>query len=64
MEKKTKISCAKVAELRDNDFNIGGHAIWDGIGRMDRYDQFEAEAIAAVTPPNFLNRLGVYTGVL
>jgi hypothetical protein len=38
-----EISCAKVADLRDNGFNIGGLAIWDGIGRMDRQDQFEAD---------------------
>jgi hypothetical protein len=48
---KTEISCAKVADLRDNDFNIGGLAIWDGIGRMDRQDPFEAEATAAVSGP-------------
>jgi hypothetical protein len=38
-------------ELRDNDFNIGGLAIWDRIGQMDRDDQFEAEAIAAISGP-------------
>jgi hypothetical protein len=37
--------------LRDNDSNLGGLAIWHGIGRMDRKDQFEAEAIAAVSDP-------------
>jgi hypothetical protein len=36
-------------DLRDNDFNIGGLAIWDGIGRMDRKHQFETEATAAVS---------------
>jgi hypothetical protein len=46
---KIEISCAHGADLRDNHFNIGGHAIWDGIGRMDRKDQFEAEATAAVS---------------
>jgi hypothetical protein len=37
--------------LRDNVFNPGGLAIWDGIGQMDGKDQFEAEAIAAVSGP-------------
>jgi hypothetical protein len=48
-----EISCAMDAELRDNNFNIGGHAIWDGIGQMDGNDQFEAEAIAAVSGPGY-----------
>ena len=50
---KIEISCANGAELRDNNFNIGGHAIWDGIGRMDGQDQFEAEAIAAVSQAEY-----------
>jgi hypothetical protein len=50
---KIEISCAKGVELRDNNFNIGGHAIWDGIGRMDGRHQFEAEAIAAVSGPEY-----------
>ena len=50
---KNEISCANGAELRDNDFNLGGLAIWDGIGRMDGKDQFEAEAIAAVSEPEY-----------
>jgi hypothetical protein len=47
--KNIEISCVNGADLRDNGFNIGGLAIWDGTGRMDRNDQFEAEAIAAVS---------------
>jgi hypothetical protein len=50
---KNEISCANCADLRDNNFNIGGLAIWDGIGRMDRKHQFEAEAIAAVSEPEY-----------
>ena len=50
---KIEISCANDAELRDNDFNIGGQAIWHGIGQMDRKDQFEAEAIAAVSQAEY-----------
>jgi hypothetical protein len=50
---KYEISCANGAELRDNNFNIGGHAIWNGIGQMDRKHQFEAEAIAAVSGPEY-----------
>jgi hypothetical protein len=50
---KNEISCANGAELRDNNFNIGGHAIWDGIGRMDRKHHFEAEATAAVSGPEY-----------
>jgi hypothetical protein len=46
---KNEISCAKDAELRDNYFNFGGLAIWDGTGRMNRNDPFEAEASAAVS---------------
>jgi hypothetical protein len=38
-----EISCTNGADLRDNGFNIGGLAIWDGIGRMDRKHQFEAD---------------------
>jgi hypothetical protein len=33
-EGKIEISCANGADLRDNDFNIGGLAFWDGIGQM------------------------------
>jgi hypothetical protein len=50
---KIEISCANGAELRDNYLNIGGLAFWDGIERMDRNDQFEAEAIAAVSKPEY-----------
>jgi hypothetical protein len=50
---KIEISCANGGELRDNDFNFGGLAIWDGIGRMDGNDQFEAEAIAAVSQAEY-----------
>jgi hypothetical protein len=46
---KNEISCTNGADLRDNGFNFGGLAIWHGIGRMDGKDQFEAEAIAAVS---------------
>jgi hypothetical protein len=46
---KNEISCANGGELRDNDFNPGGLAIWDGIRQMDGNDQFEAEATAAVS---------------
>jgi hypothetical protein len=44
-----EIPCANGAELRDNHFNPGGLAIWDGIGQMNRQDQFEAEVTAAVS---------------
>ena len=50
---KIEISCANDVELRDNYFNIGGLAIWDGIGQMDGKDQFEAEAIAAVSQAEY-----------
>jgi hypothetical protein len=50
---KNEISCADGGELRDNDFNPGGLAIWHGIGRMDGNDQFEAEAIAAVSQAEY-----------
>jgi hypothetical protein len=50
---KTEISCANGLELRDNNFNLGGLAIWDGIGRMDGNDQYEAEATAAVSGPAY-----------
>jgi hypothetical protein len=50
---KNKISCAKDAELRDNNFNIGGLAIWDGIGRMHGNDQFETVATAAVSQTEY-----------
>jgi hypothetical protein len=50
---KNEITCANGKELRDNGFNPGGLAIWDGIGQMDRNDQFEAEAIAAVSGPEY-----------
>jgi hypothetical protein len=50
---KIEISCANGGDLRDNHFNIGGHAIWDGIGRMDGKDQFEAEASVAVSGPEY-----------
>jgi hypothetical protein len=52
---KSEISCANSGILRDNDFNIGGLAIWDGIGRMDRKHQFEAEASAAVSGPEYFD---------
>jgi hypothetical protein len=52
-EKKNEISRAKGVELRDNGFNPGGLAIWDGIGQMDRKHQFEAEATAAVSGPEY-----------
>jgi hypothetical protein len=42
-EEKIEISCANAAELRDNGFNIGGLAIWHGIGQMDGKDQLEAD---------------------
>ena len=48
-----EISCTNGEDLRDNNFNNGGLAIWDGIERMDRKDQFEAEAIAAVSGPGY-----------
>jgi hypothetical protein len=48
-----EISCAKDMELRDNDSNPGGLAIWDGTGRMDLNDQFEAEGIAAVSQAGY-----------
>jgi hypothetical protein len=51
--RKNEISCANGGELRDNGFNIGGLAIWDGIERMDGKHQFEAEAIAAVSEPGY-----------
>jgi hypothetical protein len=50
---KIKIICANCRELRDNDFNIGGLAIWDGIERMDGNAQFEADAIAAIRGPEY-----------
>jgi hypothetical protein len=50
---KNEISCAHGADLRDNCFNIGGLAFWHGIGRMDRKDQFEAEATAAVNQAEY-----------
>jgi hypothetical protein len=53
--KKNEISCAKDADLRDNGFNIGGLAIWDGIERMDRNDQFDAEANEAVSQPEYFS---------
>jgi hypothetical protein len=40
---KTVISCANGKGLRDNNFNLGGLAIWDGIGQMDGNDQFETD---------------------
>jgi len=46
---KNEISCANGSELRDNDSNPGGLAIWHGTGRMNRNDQFEAEAMEAVS---------------
>jgi hypothetical protein len=39
--------------LRDNGFNIGGLGFWDGIGQMDGKDQFDAEAIAAVSQAEY-----------
>jgi hypothetical protein len=53
--RKNKISCAKDEDLRDNYLNIGGLAIWDGIERMDRKHQFEAEAIPAVRQPEYFS---------
>jgi hypothetical protein len=50
-----EISCANDADLRDNGFNIGGLAIWDGIGQMDRKHQFEAEATSAVSRPEYFS---------
>jgi hypothetical protein len=55
MEKKIEISCANGQDLRDNGFNIGGLAFWHGIGRMDRKDQFEAEAAAAVSQAEYFS---------
>jgi hypothetical protein len=52
---KIEFSCAHGLELRDNCFNIGGHAICHGIERMDRQDQFEAEATAAVSGPEYFS---------
>jgi hypothetical protein len=52
----TEISCATVTDLRDNNFNFGGLAIWDGIGQMARKDHIEAEAIAAVSQAEYLSR--------
>jgi hypothetical protein len=51
--RKKEISCANGKDLRDNYFNIGGLAIWDRIGRMDRNDQFKAESIQAVSQPEY-----------
>jgi hypothetical protein len=50
---KIEISCAKVEELRDNGFNFGGLAIWDGIGQMDGKDHIDAEAITAVSESEY-----------
>jgi hypothetical protein len=50
-EKKSIFPVQNGGDLRDNDFNIGGHAIWDGIGHMDGNNHFEAGAIAAVSGP-------------
>jgi hypothetical protein len=50
---KTEISCANGRGLRDNDFNPGGLAFWDGIGQMNRNDPIEAEAIAAVSQAEY-----------
>jgi hypothetical protein len=52
---KIEISCANGTDLRDNGFNPGGLAIWDGIGQMDGNDQCEAEAIAAVSGPEYFS---------
>jgi hypothetical protein len=37
---KIEIICANGANLRDNNFNIGGLAIWVGSGQMDRNYQY------------------------
>jgi hypothetical protein len=50
---KIENSCANEAKLRDNYFNIGGLAFWDGVGRMDGKDQFEAEATESVSQPEY-----------
>jgi len=52
---KNEISCANGADLRDNDFNPGGLAIWHEIARMDRNDHIEAEAIQAVSQPEYFS---------
>jgi hypothetical protein len=59
---RKKIFCANGAELRDNDFNLGGLAIWDGTGRMDRQHRFEAEAIVAVSEPDYFSFRGFQIG--
>jgi hypothetical protein len=62
--RKNEISCAIHEEMRDNGFNIGGLAFWDGIELMDRKDQFEAEAIAAVSGPGYFSLQKLPNGAL
>jgi hypothetical protein len=52
---KNEISCAKDADLCDNDFNIGGLAIWEGIGRMNGNDQCEADSPLRSAKQNILS---------
>jgi hypothetical protein len=41
---KNEISCSKGADLRDNDFNIGGLVIRDGVGRNGWQNDFDVES--------------------
>jgi hypothetical protein len=50
---KIEINCPKDDELRDNNFNPGGLDFWHGTGQMHSNDQFEAEAIEAVSQPEY-----------
>jgi hypothetical protein len=34
---KIEISCANWEKLCNNNFNLGGLAIWDGAGQMKKY---------------------------